>query len=80
MIQVFKCDHCDHFTIDAREMIKHENKCKFNPKNKYCYTCNHAYEAGCPISGHEAGCSLNLDCEKFEKEGNCSSWTKFIFD
>ena len=74
MLQVFKCDYCSHFTQDAEGMRIHELKCKSNPNNKTCFTCIHSHEAGYPISGHESGCDLNLDCYKGEQKGNCSGW------
>jgi len=60
MIQVFKCDHCHHFTQDAEEMRMHEVKCVFNEANKKCFTCLHSYEAGMPISAIQ-GKSSNED-------------------
>ena len=74
MIQVFKCDHCHHFTQDAEEMIIHEVKCVFNEANKKCFTCLHSYEAGMPISGSMRGCEKKLDIVKGEEVGGCVGW------
>jgi hypothetical protein len=74
MIQVFKCDHCHHFTQDAEEMRMHEVKCVYNEANKKCFTCLHSYEAGMPISGSMRGCEKKLDIVKGEKVGDCVGW------
>ncbi len=74
MIDVFKCDHCRHFTQDAEEMRNHEIKCSFNPKNKKCYSCKYAFEDGYPLSGHMAGCEIGLNTFKGEKVGDCEGW------
>ena len=74
MIQVFKCDHCPHFTQDSEEMRIHEAMCSFNPSNKKCWSCGKSYEAGYPISGSIRGCEKNLDTSKGEETGQCVGW------
>jgi hypothetical protein len=74
MIQVFKCDHCHHFTQDAEEMRMHEAKCSFNPTNKKCWSCKHVFEDGYPISGSMRGCEKKLDVRKGEEVGGCVGW------
>lgn len=76
MIEVFKCDHCHHFTQDKEEMRIHELSCVFNPIAKKCYTCKHSFEDGAPISGSMRGCELGFDVIDGEDDGNCSGWEK----
>ena len=74
MIEVFKCDHCSHFTQDAEEMRLHEGKCSFNPTNKKCWSCKHSFEDGYPISGSMRGCELKLNVRIGEEIGGCLGW------
>ena len=75
MIQVFKCDHCSHFTQDAEGMRIHENKCEWNIKNKCCQTCEHS---GGDIDGSTT-CDLNIKIEGRFENRNCSKWVE-MFD
>ena len=72
MIEVFKCDHCSHFTQDAEEMRIHEAKCSFNPIHKKCLTCIHSWDSGYDISMPE--CAKHLSTLKGREEGNCVGW------
>jgi len=76
MKTVLQCDFCSHTeNVNSKGlMIEHEKKCAFNPKNKYCYTCKHKYEAGYPISGPMTGCRIDLDVVDGEDDGNCEGW------
>jgi hypothetical protein len=72
MKQVWKCDHCSHTDINAESMAKHEPKCSFNKATKHCYTCKFYREDG--YDTHIAGCDINEDTFRGEKEGNCPGW------
>ena len=75
---VFKCDFCS-FTNENFDIVsEHEKMCPFNSLGKKCYTCEHSYEAGYPISGHIPGCEIKLDADKGERIGNCTGWTSII--
>jgi len=75
MIQVWKCDHCSHFTQDAAEMRAHEDKCEWNIKNKTCQTCEHS--SG-DIEGNTT-CALNVKIKGRFGNVNCSKWFE-MFD
>lgn len=72
MIQVLKCDFCTHFTQDVEEMRIHEVNCSFNPKNKKCFTCSHAWDSGYDYLIPE--CKKHLSILVGMVQGNCSGW------
>ena len=74
MKKVWKCDYCNTTRISFAEMLSHENNCAFNPDNKYCYTCLHAFEDGAPISGSHTSCKIGKDTFDGQEEGHCDGW------
>ena len=74
MVEVFKCDHCSHFSQDAETMRLHEIKCEWNEANKTCFTCEHS---GCDINNVQT-CELNVKIEgRINK--SCGKWVQ-MFD
>ena len=71
MIQVFKCDHCIHFTQDVEEMRNHEKGCSFNPTNKTCFTCKNKIVDGRTTN---EWCDKDLSLMDGEENGNCVGW------
>lgn len=41
MRAVFQCDFCSFSSKEAKEVIKHEEKCESNPQNKVCLDCTY---------------------------------------
>ena len=73
MKQVWKCEYCSQVDVNPDVIMKHEDVCSFNKKNKKCYTCEYHYEEG--YNGeHIPGCEIRLNASKYEEEGNCPGW------
>lgn len=72
MVQGYKCEYCSNFNINKEIIELHELKCKFNLKNKGCYTCKNYY----PNGYHPEYCKLvqvsDSEFYNYLKNGNCS--------
>lgn len=73
--QVWKCDYCSETNASYDDIVSHENKCSFNPKNKYCWTCSNHLSDGFWIYGESYTCAINLNKDDGEEEGGCKGWT-----
>lgn len=71
MIQVFKCDFCDHFNDDASKVQEHEDKCFANPVRKSCFSCKHA---SIGQHYHKHDCLKDLDVLDAYEDGGCEGW------
>lgn len=71
---VYQCDFCSH-TGTKEELENHELKCSFNPEKKLCWTCEHRFEGGAPISGSYNDCHKGKNCFEVEDEKQpCELW------
>lgn len=76
MKQVWKCDYCSR-TGEKEEVEAHELECVFNPEKKICWTCEHRYEEGAPISGYWNECKKGKQCREVEdNKFPCDLWEK----
>jgi len=71
---VWLCDHCCETNESLNKIKTHEEKCSFNPKNKYCYTCSNHLNEGFWIYGESYKCSKGLNMDHCEDNGNCEGW------
>ncbi len=51
---VWKCLYCTTFDLTREKVREHEVKCKFNPANKVCFSCEF----------HKQGFGAVLQCTK----------------
>jgi len=72
MKQVWKCDFCSHTQDKIFGMKEHEENCSFNPLNKKCFTCKHAWDSGHDFPIPE--CEKNLSTTDGRDKGNCTEW------
>jgi len=77
MEQVWKCEFCHHFNVDAEEVKAHEKTCSFNPAVKACWSCKHNVDEGMPISGSMYVCQVDVGWDEkddIESDGGCKKW------
>jgi len=74
--RVWKCDYCGDINKSFDETNIHEKKCKWNPKNKHCYSCsNYSNYSDEPFYMRESRiCLKNLSMDYFEDHGGCKGW------
>ena len=76
MKQVWKCDFCHHTDKEDGEVERHEDGCRFNPKNRSCTTCDNRllaeyYDMSDECNIHDFG--HFLECE--DGDVKCVDWT-----
>ena len=71
----YKCKFCGKLAKNKAFILKHEDLCSFNPKNKICWTCKHFYDDGYPILGTKSKCLIYKDYFKtMDEDIPCESW------
>lgn len=66
------CSHCQDANIDPTVMKLHEEKCKYNPAKKQCFSC--VYIRTDDHYGVEY-CDIGANFEKFEEFPGCPLWS-----
>lgn len=67
---IYECEHCHkRRLINKYQMIKHEEKCYYNPNNKSCVICDNF---NCEI-GEDRGCEVHYDIHLKLRHG-CPLW------
>lgn len=60
------CKFCGLISTDFEYMVKHEDECCFNLKNKTCETCQRYYHYSV--------------CNRLDKGESCPRWKNTLFD